>query len=79
MKKTVITVKVPKSIYNTVMRIKAWKKHIRISCLAKKTVPFVGTKRILTGGVWEDRNHNIYNCLGQKVGKIEWINRKEGS
>lgn len=31
-----------------------------------------GTKRILAGGVWEDDDNNIYNCYGEKVGKVTW-------
>ena len=31
-----------------------------------------GTNRILVGGVWEDDNNNIYNCHGEKVGKVFW-------
>lgn len=45
---------------------------IRISYWAKKYNVHVGTRRILKGGVWIDRENYLYNCMGQRIGKIQW-------
>ena len=62
------------SIFN---KIRNWMNGNRIKRYADKLHIHEGTTQILKYGVWEDSEHNIYNCMGEKVGKIIWFNREE--
>lgn len=45
---------------------------IRIKRYAKANNVHAGTKQILKGGVWIDKENNLYNCMGNRIGKIQW-------
>lgn len=46
---------------------------IRIKRWAEKNGIHRGQIQILKGGVWEDHNCVIYNCMGDAIGKVEWF------
>lgn len=45
---------------------------IRIRRWAKRYNVHAGTRQILRGGVWIDKENRLYNCMGQRIGKIQW-------
>ena len=44
---------------------------------AKMHAIHIGTQRILEGGVWEDKDHNLYNAFGHRIGKIVWKDEEQ--
>lgn len=68
--------KIQEAIYKGIVRVEMsiWNFiiSIRIKLWAYWNDVHRGTKRILIGGVWIDDNNNLYNCLGKKIGKIDW-------
>ena len=60
---------------NIFNRIRNWLNGRRIQRYAKLFNIHEGTTQILKYGVWEDSEHNVYNCMGDKVGKIIWFDR----
>lgn len=52
--------------------IRNWLNDVRIKRWAKANDIHKGTKQILKGGVWIDKEDNLYNCMGKRIGKIQW-------
>ena len=66
------TVRFKRNLKETRRRFKNWLNDIRIKRWAKTNDVHAGTRQILTGGVWIDKENNIYNCMGRRIGKIQW-------
>lgn len=52
------------------LRVKMWIYHRRKMKEGKAINEAAHRTRALTGGVWMDNDGYLYNCLGQRIGKL---------